>query len=393
MFETLAKAEGDKILALMGMYRADPRANKLDLGVGVYKNQKGETPIMSALAKAEQWQVANQASKSYVGLAGDVGFNDAITTLALGEGYDKSRVRTQQAPGGSGALRIVAEMLAGAKPGATIWVSDPTWANHIPTFTSAGLVIKHYPYFDAATGQVRFDDMCEALSAMPQGDIVLLHGCCHNPTGANLTGEQWQKVGDLLLERDLLPFIDIAYQGFGDGLEEDAAGLRHLASRVPELVVALSCSKNFAVYCDRVGAAILMGRNAEEADKAISQLALVARKSYSMPPNHGAAVIRHLLETPALKTEWQDELEAMRMRMLTLRQGLASALRQHSNSDRFDFVAQHRGMFSRLGLSPAQVDSLREEHAIYMVGDSRINVAGLPDDGLDELAAAIVATL
>ncbi len=393
MFEQMQKAEGDKILALMGLYRADERANKIDLGVGVYKDSQGQTPIMTSIGKAENWQISHQASKTYVGLAGDVGFNDAITRLALGNDYDKSRIRTQQAPGGSGALRIIAEMLAGAKEGATIWVPDPTWPNHMPIFGTAGLTIKTYPYFNAETGQVRFDDMAEALKAIPEQDIVLLHGCCHNPTGANLTIDEWKIVGEILVERNLLPFIDIAYQGFGDGLEADAAGLRHLAGVVPEMVVALSCSKNFAVYCDRVGAAILMGRNGDEADKAISQLALVARKSYSMPPNHGAAVVRTILESDELRGEWQTELESMRLRMLTLRTGLADALRQKTNSERFDFVAEHRGMFSRLGLTTAQVDQLREQHAIYMVGDSRINVAGLPDDGLDELAAAIASVL
>ncbi|MCV6546584.1 MAG: aspartate/tyrosine/aromatic aminotransferase [Cohaesibacter sp.] len=393
MFEMMKKAEGDKILALMGLYRADTRPNKVDLGVGVYKDAHGKTPIMSALGKAERWQISHQASKSYVGLAGDVGFNDAITALALGQDYDRERVRSQQAPGGSGALRIVAELLAGSKEGATIWVSDPTWPNHIPIFSTAGLTIKHYPYFDADSGQVRFEAMIEALRAIPERDIVLLHGCCHNPTGANLSLDQWKELGSVLVERSLFPFIDIAYQGFGDGLDEDAAGLRHLAQIVPEMAIALSCSKNFAVYCDRVGAAILLGRNGDEADKAISQLALVARKSYSMPPNHGASVIRHILQTDDLHSEWQAELEAMRLRMLTLRTGLAESLRQHTNSDRFDFVANHRGMFSRLGLSLEQVEQLRLDHAIYMVGDSRINVAGLPDDGLEDLAAAIASVL
>lgn len=393
MFEAFAEAEADKILALMAAYRADPRANKLDLGVGVYKNETGATPIMTAVKQAENWQVTNQTSKSYVGIPGDMGFNRAITALALGDDHDQSRIRTMQTPGGSGALRMLGDLLALGKPGATIWVSDPTWANHIPTFTAAGLTVKTYPYFDAATGSVRFDAMCEAFAAMPEGDIVLLHGCCHNPTGANLTAEEWETISQLVLQRNLLPFVDIAYQGFGDGLAADAAGLRHLASVVPEMVVALSCSKNFAVYCDRVGAAILMGRNTQEADRAASQLSLIIRKCYSMPPNHGAALIHHILTEPSLRADWQAELDGMRNRMLDLRQGLADALRARAQSDRFDFIAHHRGMFSRLGLSPEQVVRLREDHAIYMVGDSRINIAGLSEAALPSIADAIVAGL
>ncbi len=393
MFETLKAAPGDKILALMSAYRADPRTDKLDLGVGVYKDRTGATPVMRAVREAEKRLLAEQKTKTYLGLAGDTQFNAAMAKLVFGEAADFSRIRAAQAPGGSGALRLVAELLKRAKPGATVWVSDPTWPNHIPMMREAGLQTRDYPYFDAATGAVRFEAMREALAGAAAGDVVLLHGCCHNPTGANLDAAQWRALADLAVERGLLPFVDIAYQGFGEGLDADAEGLRILAARVPELVVAASCSKNFAVYRDRVGAAMVMGRTGAEADVALSQMLSAGRTLYSMPPDHGAAAVRLVLEDAALRADWQAELEEMRQRMFGLRVAFTEALRRQSNSDRFDFIAGHRGMFSRLGLSEAEVERLRAEHGVYMVADSRINVAGLPEAGLDRLAKAIVSVL
>ncbi|AZO23913.1 aspartate/tyrosine/aromatic aminotransferase [Mesorhizobium sp. M1E.F.Ca.ET.045.02.1.1] len=393
MFENLQPAPSDKILALIGLYRADTRPGKVDLGVGVYKDRDGKTPVMRAVREAEKRLLASQDTKTYLGLAGDTGFNAAMIKLAFGEKADLSRIRAAQAPGGSGALRLVAELLQRTRPGATVWLSDPTWPNHLPVMRAAGLKVRDYPYFDAASGAVRFDDMVAALKTANSGDVVLLHGCCHNPTGANLDAAQWAKVAEVLLERDLLPFVDIAYQGFGEGLDADAAGLRLLADKVPEMVVASSCSKNFAVYRDRVGAAMIMAKDSAQADVAMSQMLAAARALYSMPPDHGAAAVRMVLEDASLKKDWEAELEEMRLRMLRLRVAFAEALRRQSNSDRFDFVASHRGMFSRLGLTEAQVERLRTEHAVYMVGDSRINVAGLPEDGMDDLAKAIVSVL
>lgn len=393
MFENLNPAPADKILALIGLYRADPRANKVDLGVGVYKDSAGKTPVMHAVREAEKRLLAGQDSKSYLGLAGDMAFNAAMAKLVFGAGADARRIRAAQTPGGSGALRLVAELLKQARPDAAVWVSDPTWVNHVAILRAAGLQVREYPYFDAGAGVVRFDAMVAALTDAPAGDVVLLHGCCHNPTGANLDAAQWTIIADLLVEKGLLPFIDIAYQGFGDGLDADAEGLRIVAAKVPEMVVAASCSKNFAVYRDRVGAAMVMTTNGEQADIAASQMFAGARTLYSMPPDHGAAAVRIVLEDPTLRADWQSELEEMRLRMLSLRQRFAEALRRQSNSDRFDFITSHRGMFSRLGLTEKQVDRLRDEHAVYMVGDSRINVAGLPEDGLDELAKAIVSVL
>lgn len=348
---------------------------------------------MRAVREAEKRLLAGQDTKTYLGLAGDTGFNAAMIKLAFGEKADHSRIRAAQAPGGSGALRLVAELLQRTRPGATVWLSDPTWPNHLPVMRAAGLQVRDYPYFDAVSGAVRFDDMLAALKTATSGDVVLLHGCCHNPTGANLDAAQWAKVADVLLERGLLPFVDIAYQGFGEGLDADAAGLRLLAGKVPEMVVASSCSKNFAVYRDRVGSAMIMAKDGAQADVAMSQMLAAARALYSMPPDHGAAAVRMVLEDADLKKVWETELEEMRLRMLRLRVAFAEALRRQSNSDRFDFVASHRGMFSRLGLTEAQVERLRTEHAVYMVGDSRINVAGLPEDGMDELAKAIVSVL
>ncbi|KQZ96517.1 aromatic amino acid aminotransferase [Mesorhizobium sp. Root157] len=393
MFEDLQAAPADKILALISAYRADSRTDKVDLGVGVYKDRDGATPVMRAVREAEKRLLGEQKSKTYLGLAGDTEFNAALARLVFGEQADFSRIRAAQAPGGSGALRLVAELLKRTKADATVWVSDPTWPNHIPMMRGAGLHVRDYPYFDAASGSVRFEAMLDALRQANRGDIVLLHGCCHNPTGANPTATQWSAVAGLLVERGLLPFVDIAYQGFGEGLDADAEGLRILAGKVPEMVVATSCSKNFAVYRDRVGAAIVMARSGAEADIAMTQLLAAARTMYSMPPDHGAAAVRIVLEDPDLRADWQAELEEMRQRMLKLRIAFADALRRQSNSDRFDFIASHRGMFSRLGLTEPQVDRLRTEHGVYMVGDSRINVAGLPEDGLDRLAKAIVSVL
>ena len=393
MFETLQPAVPDKILALIGMFRDDPRPGKIDLGVGVYKDPEGRTPVMRAVRVAEKRLYDEQTTKAYLGMAGDPAFNAAMMRLTFGVDADTSRLRAAQAPGGSGALRLIAELLHRSRPNATVWVSDPTWANHVPILSAAGLKTATYPYFDAATGQVRFEAMLAALEGAQRGDIVLLHGCCHNPTGANLDIGQWRELADLLAEHRLFPFVDIAYQGFGDGLDADAAGLRLLADRVPELAAASSCSKNFSVYRDRVGTAMLLGATSADADVAMSQMLSIARGMYSMPPDHGAAAVRIILTDQDLRADWESELDEIRARMIRLREGFAEALRRQSNSDRFDFVAHHRGMFSRLGLSVEQVHRLRAEHGVYMVDDSRINVAGLPEDRLDDLAKAIVSVL
>jgi aromatic-amino-acid transaminase len=393
MFETLTAAPPDKILSLSVAFRADNRPEKMDLGVGVYKDASGATVIMKAVREAEKRLYDSQSTKTYLGMGGDDGFNKAMLKLVFGDGADLSRLFAGQTAGGTGALRTLAELLNKARPGVTVWLSDPTWANHMPILKAAGLKTATYPYFDAATGAVKFDEMVTALKTIPAGDVVLLHGCCHNPTGANLTLDQWAVIADLLVDGGLFPFVDLAYQGFGDGLDADAAPVRLLAGKVPEMAVATSCSKNFSVYRDRVGAMMLLCKDADSTKIAASQALMATRVMYSMPPDHAAAAVRIILEDEALTANWKAELEDMRLRMLNLRKGFADALRRHSNSDRFDFIAEHRGMFSRLGLTEAQVDRLREEHGIYMVGDSRFNVAGLKEDRLEELAKAVVSVL
>jgi len=391
MYETLTPAPPDAILALSVTFRQDPRPNKIDLGVGVYRDAQGKTPVMAAVREAEQRLYDSQDSKAYVGLVGDEGYNAAMTGLVFGTGGPAERIRAVQSPGGCGALRVLADLLHRAKPGARVWLSDPTWPNHQPLMAASGLEIRTYPYFDPATKGVRRDAMLETLATLGPDDIVLLHGACHNPTGAELGAADWQAIADLAVERGFFPFVDFAYQGFGDGLEEDAAGVRLLAGKVPEMAVASSCSKNFGLYRERVGCAFILGESPEQADTALSNLLTVTRASYSMPPDHGGAVARIILEDQALRRSWEDELAGMRTRMLDLRRAAADALRARSNSDAFDFIAHHRGMFSLVGITVDQVRQLREDHAVYMVGAGRMNVAGLTEAQIGPFADALMA--
>jgi aspartate aminotransferase/aromatic-amino-acid transaminase len=393
MFETLTQAPGDKILALMGEFAADPRADKIDLGVGVYKDEKGVTPIMSAVRKAEERMLSGAKTKTYLGISGNKGFGAAVTDLVLADSVPRERVRIAQAPGGTGSLWVLMQLVNRARPGATIWLSDPTWPNHQPIAENAGLKVASYPYFDAATRAVRFDEMLAALDALGKDDVVLLHGCCHNPTGANLTDAQWDAVAASLARTGVLPLIDLAYLGFGDGLAEDAYGTRKVVESVPEALIAFSGSKNFGLYRERVGAAILVARDAKDADIANSQMMNIIRASYSQPPDHGAEIIRVILEDRDLRAEWEAELNATRARMIRLREKLAEAIRQRSNSKDFDFIAAHRGMFSLLGLPRETVDHLKVTNGIYMIGDSRINVAGIPEDRVGTLADALIAAI
>ena len=393
MFENLSKAPGDKILALMGEYAADPRPTKIDLGVGVYKDEQGTTPIMNCVKKAEQRILAEGKTKTYLGIAGNKGFGAAVLDLVLGETIDRARVRIAQAPGGTGSLWVLMQLINRARPGATVWVSDPTWPNHNPIAENSGLVVKTYPYFDTQTRGVKFAQMLEALDGLGKDDIVLLHGCCHNPTGANLTPDQWDMVASSLVRTGALPFIDLAYLGFGDGIDHDAYGTRKILSTVPEALVAFSGSKNFGLYRERIGAAILVARNAAEADVTQSQLLNIIRGAYSQPPDHGAEIIRTILEDAELRAEWETELDLMRNRMIGLREKLSEAIREKSNSADFDFIAAHRGMFSLLGLDNAVVEHLKAANGIYMIGDSRINVAGIPEDRVGDLADALLAAI
>lgn len=393
MFETLSKAPGDKILALMGEYAADSRPTKIDLGVGVYKDEKGVTPVMTSVRKAEEKILSNEKTKTYLGIAGNKGFGTAVLDLVLADSVDRSRVRIAQAPGGTGSLWVLMQLINRARPGATVYVSDPTWTNHNPIAINSGLKVATYPYFDAATRGVKFDEMLAALDKLGAGDIVLLHGCCHNPTGANLTDNQWDQVAESLKRTGALPFVDLAYLGFGDGIEADAYGTRKILSTVPEALVAFSGSKNFGLYRERVGAAILVARNADEAEVTNSQLLNIIRGAYSQPPDHGAEIIRTILEDASLRAEWEAELAIMRNRMISLRKKLSDAIRERSNSTDFDFVAEHRGMFSLLGLTNDAVEHLKAGNGVYMTGDSRINVAGIPEDRVGDLADAFLGAL
>ncbi len=391
MLSSLKKQPADRIIGLSAMYNADPRDTKIDLGVGVYKDAGGNTPIMRAIKTAEQRLWNDETTKTYTALIGDGGFHNAMADLILADSVDRSRVSYCATPGGTGAVHHVLELVKMTGTDATVWFSDPTWGNHLSIAKHVGVPVEKYGYFDADTRAVDFDKMIADLGRVSAGDVVVLHGCCHNPTGANLNETQWGLVADLLLEKGAVPFIDIAYQGFGDGLQEDAFGTRLLAGKFPEMFIAASCSKNFGIYRERCG--LIMAISADGDASAITQgnLAYVNRQNFSFPPDHGARLVTMVLTDPELRADWEAELEDVRLGMLKARQGLADALRAECGSDRFGFLADHRGMFSRVGATEAQVDQLREEHGIYMVFDSRLNIAGVTEDKIETIAKAIIA--
>lgn len=388
MFETLKDLPADKILALMDAYRNDPRADKLDLGVGIYKDENGQTPVMRAVKAAEARILETQDTKKYTALAGERAYADAMLSLILGD--DAPALPAVATPGGTGAVRQAMELIKLARPDATVWISDPTWPNHPSIIKHVGLTSKTYRYFDRTTCEVDDAGMREDLAQVAPGDVVLLHGCCHNPTGANPTPDQWDKIIALLQTRGALPMIDIAYQGFGDGLAEDAQATRKIVASFDEVLVAASCSKNFGIYRERTG--LLFGKAADGA-RLQQTLNHLNRQNYSFPPDHGARVVTEILSDPALRADWQAELEQMRLTMLTLRQSLADELRQRTNSDRFDFIARHRGMFSLVGVSADQVAAMRDNDGVYMISDSRINIAGLNPKTVPVLAAAIAKAI
>jgi aromatic-amino-acid transaminase len=390
MFETLQQQPADKILALVQKYREDPRETKVDLGVGVYKDATGLTPVMRAVKAAEHQLWETQDSKVYTGLAGDPAFGDAMIDLVLNGAVPRGNIAAAATPGGTGAVRQAFELIQMALPEARVFVSNPTWPNHISMLGYLGIEMVPYRYFDEETRGVDFDGMLADLKTAKRGDVVLLHGCCHNPTGANLNSVQWDAVIEVLLETGATPMIDIAYQGFGDGLDEDAAATRKLAAAVPECLIAASCSKNFGIYRERTG--ILMAVSADSSAQGLNQgtLAYLNRQNFSFPPDHGARLVTMILNDPALRADWQAELEDVRLSMLNLRSQLSAELQRLSGSDRFGFLAQHRGMFSRLGTTPEMVEKLRADYAIYMVGDSRMNIAGLNARTIPILAKAII---
>lgn len=390
MFESLKEQPADKILALMQTYREDPRDGKIDLGVGVYKDASGNTPIMRAIKNAEQQLWEAETTKAYTGLAGDPAFADAMVAMVLGDAVPRANVAAVATPGGTGAVRQGFDMVRMANPDAKVFVSDPTWPNHLSILKHMGMNMVPYRYFDEESRGVDFDGMMQDLAQAGPGDIVLVHGCCHNPTGANLNMTEWKVLVDLLIKTGATPMVDIAYQGFGDGLEEDAAATRLIASSVPETIIAASCSKNFGIYRERTGLLMAVAANPSAHKLNQGTLAYLNRQNYSFPPDHGARLVTMVLSDDALRAEWAAELEEMRNGMLGLREQLAAELQRLSGSDRFGFIAQHRGMFSRLGATPEQVERLRAEHGIYLVGDSRLNIAGLNKDSVPILAKAMI---
>lgn len=390
MFGNLKPQAPDKILALMGEFRADPRQGKIDLGVGVYKDPTGLTPVMRAVKEAERRIWEAETTKAYTALTGEPAYLDALSAMVLGTVRDSARTAMLSTVGGTGAIRQAFEMARMGNPDLTVHVSDPTWPNHVSMLKFMGLPFVEYRYFDSATRGVDFEGMKADLARAKKGDLVLLHGCCHNPTGANLTLDQWAEVVAILERTGAVPLVDLAYQGFGDGLDEDAAGTRLVVSSLPDVLVAASCSKNFGIYRERTGLLMVQVADAAQKDLAQGALAFLGRQTYSFPPDHGARIVQTILEDAALAADWKAELEQVRLGMLSLRQQLAAELRSLTGSDRFDFIERHRGMFSRLGATPEQVQKIKDDNAIYLVGDSRLNIAGLNRDSVPVLARAIV---
>ncbi|RJE80396.1 amino acid aminotransferase [Paracoccus sp. JM45] len=389
MLSNLKAQAPDKILMLIEEFKADTRQGKIDLGVGVYKDPQGVTPVMRAVKAAEQRIWETQTTKSYTVLAGEAEYRNSMAQMILGE-VPADRLASVATVGGTGAIRQALELARMANPDVTVFVSNPTWPNHLSIMKFMGLPMVEYAYFDAETRGVDFEAMKADLAKAKKDDIVLLHGCCHNPTGANLTIEQWAEVAEILEKSGAIPMIDLAYQGFGDGLDADAAGTRLIASRLPQVLIAASCSKNFGIYRERTGILMVLTNDTTTRDMTQGSLAFLNRQTYSFPPDHGARIVGTILTDNDLRADWAAELEDVRNTMLGLRTQLASELRQLSGSDRFDFIEHHRGMFSRLGATPAQVETLKRDAGIYMVGDSRLNIAGLNSDTVPVLARAIV---
>jgi aspartate aminotransferase len=394
LFQNLDRLNPDAILGLMAKFRADLFPKKVDLGVGVYRDVHGHTPVLECVRRAEQHVLASQTTKSYVAAAGREEFNSAIEELVLGASHAArrgGRVRTVQAPGGCGALRVGAELIRAAAPSTAVHISDPTWGNHTPLLGSSGLELVRYPYYDAKAHELRFDAMLELLERAPAGDVVLLHASCHNPCGADLATDQWEILAQLLERRRLTPFLDLAYQGFGTDLTADVTGVRMLTEVLPEALIAVSNSKNMGLYRERVGALIVMSENGSRADAVLSHVLQIARSIYSMPPDHGAAIAAQIFADPNLQLEWRAELAAMRGRIQDMRALLATHLRAVTGDGTFDFIAAQRGMFSLLGVSSAAVDALRERHHIYMTSDSRMNLAGIMPHNVAYVAESIAA--
>ena len=396
MFETFTPAPPDAILGLTEAFKKDPNPKKVNLGVGIYKDARGHTPVLDSVKRAEERILQNENTKNYLSIDGSPEYAAAVQGLLFGRDHEiltSHRSVTAQAPGGTGALRVAADFIARMFPKARVWLSDPTWPNHPSIFKAAGLETGVYPYFDAATNGIKFDAMLAALNTIPAGDVVLLHGCCHNPTGADLTPSQWQQIATVVAERKLLPLIDFAYQGFGDGLEADAVGMRAMCQPGQEILIASSFSKNFGLYNERVGALTLVANTEQAADTALGHLKLAIRANYSSPPAHGAAIVTTILRDPALRAQWEQEVADMRERINQMRHLFVETLNEKGVQQDFSFIAHQRGMFSFSGLTPTHVKALREQHGVYIVGSGRISVAGMTEGNMDYLCEAIAAVL
>jgi aspartate/methionine/tyrosine aminotransferase len=394
MFESLEPQAPDALLGITTAFMADQNPHKIDLGVGVYRDATGATPVMAAVRQAEQLMLSEQASKSYIGMAGNRAFATFIENMVLGAASSAAlagRVTTLQTPGGCGALRLASELVLRAAKETPVVVSEPTWPNHVPLIGGTGLAISSYPYYSAATGGVDFAALCAALDALPAGTLVVLHACCHNPTGADLSPTQWQTLVTVFARRSLVPLFDLAYQGLGLGPDEDVYAIRLFAAQLPEMLVAVSCSKSFGLYRERVGAVLALAPSQREAGIVMGHLQMIARRMYSMSPDHGAAIVATIANNPALVQLWSEELKLMRERIRALRVGLADALRSVLGEPHFDFIKGQQGMFSLLGLSATAVQRLATQHHIYVAPDSRMNVAGLSEAKFEQVAAAIGA--
>ncbi|BDQ66310.1 amino acid aminotransferase [Shewanella xiamenensis] len=396
MFNSLIAMPADPILGLLTQYREDTHPQKVDLGVGVYKDPAGNTPILNCVKKAEKFRLETETTKVYIGPTGSPLFNTLMTQLAFGSDHSAiiaNRIRTVSTPGGTGALRVAGDFIKRCNPNAVLWVSDPTWANHTGLFEAAGITVKTYPYYDYDSKSLKFDEMLAALSQVSPDDVVLFHACCHNPSGMDLTTEQWDKVVALTKEQGFTPLIDMAYQGFGDGVDIDAYGVRKMAAAVDSMILCSSCSKNFGLYRERIGSCSVIAKDANTANIAQSVLLYVVRCLYSMPPAHGAAIVETILGSKELTQEWLDELKVMRDRINGNRAILVEKLKANGVDRDFSFIARQKGMFSFLGVNPEQVARLQKEFSIYMVGSSRISIAGISEDNVDYLAKSIAKVL
>jgi len=395
MFSKLTQLPADPILGLSVKFKADVNPNKIDLGAGIYKDENGDTPVLSCVKIAERFRLENEKSKAYLGSAGSALFNEKITSLMLGDHQviRENRIRTVSTPGGTGALRTAGEFIKTCTPGATIWVSNPTWANHQGVFTAAGLNVKTYPYYDYENKCLDFDGMLAALKQVSKDDAVLLHACCHNPSGMDLNKEQWQEVAEVAKQVGFIPVVDMAYQGFGEDLDADAFGLRLMADTVEQMIICGSCSKNFGLYRERIGACSIIGKDAISADIISSVLLSVVRVNYSMPPAHGAAIVETILNSAELTTQWHGELKEMRDRINGMRQLLVDQLIANGVTRDFSFISKQNGMFSFLGIDKNQVQRLQDEFGIYIVGSSRISLAGISPDNVDYLTQSIAKVL